>query len=77
MRQDQAQSELKERVYSASEFVLQIHALDSTLDTEIKVLTAIDITDTIIKIAEDQVRLRERLKALTEEVEQLKNKVLE
>lgn len=74
---DQAQSELKERVYSSSEFALQIHTLDSMLDTEIKILSAVDITEAIIKIAENQVRLRERLKALTEEVEQLKSKGLE
>ena len=74
---DQAQSELKERVYSSSEFDIKMHTLDSTLETEIKILSALDITEAIIKIAENQVRLRERLKALTEEVEQLKHKVLE
>ncbi|MFI5323034.1 MAG: transposase [Thermodesulfobacteriota bacterium] len=72
----QTQSELKERVYSSSEFVLQIHALDNMLDTEIKILTAVDITESIIKIAENQVMLRVRIKALTEEVEQLKRQGL-
>lgn len=66
-----------ERVYSSSEFVLQIHALDKMLDTEIKILTSVDITEAIIKIAENQVRLMERLKALKEEVEQLKRQGLE
>ena len=73
----QAQSELKERVYSASEFDIKMHTLDSSLDTELKILCALDVAEAIIKMAENQERLRERLKALTEEVEQLKHKVLE
>lgn len=72
----QAQSELRERVNSSSEFDIQMHTLDKTLDTEIKILSALDITDAIIKLAENQERLREVLKVLTEEVEQLKHKVL-
>ena len=60
-----------------TEVYIQMHTLDKTLDTEIKILSVVDITDTIIMLAENQERLMERLKALTEEVEQLKHKVLE
>ena len=72
-----AQAELKDRVYSSSEFDIQLHTLDKALETEIKILSAIDITQAIINMAENQVRLRERLKALTAEVERLKDKVME
>lgn len=69
---DQAQSELRERVLSASEFDVKMHTLDSMLDTEIKILSAVDITEAIIKMAENQERLRARLKVLEEGLEQLK-----
>jgi hypothetical protein len=50
-----------------------MHTLDKALDSEIKILSAIDITQAIIDLVENQVRL----KALTIEVEQLKRKVSE
>ena len=52
-----------------------MHTLDGVLDTEIKILNAVDITQAIIKIPGNQERLRGRLKALAEGVEQLKHKV--
>ncbi|MFI5322348.1 MAG: hypothetical protein ACHQ6U_02165 [Thermodesulfobacteriota bacterium] len=47
------------------------------LDTEIKFLGAIEVIDVIIKMGENQEKLRNRLKSLTEEVEQLKHMVME
>jgi hypothetical protein len=54
-----------------------MNTLDSTFETEIKILSELDITEALIKISENQERLMARLKALTEEVERLKYKVLE
>jgi Helix-turn-helix of insertion element transposase len=74
---DKAQSELKERVFSSSEFDIKMHTLEGSLSTGLQILNALDITESIFKIAENQVRLRERLKALMEEVERLKSEFLE
>ena len=69
---DQAQSELRERIYSASEVDVKIQTLGSLIDAEFKLIDSLDVSEAIINLSKNQERLRARLQALTEEVEHLK-----
>jgi len=67
-------NELKQRVLSAAEFSVQLDSVNSMLDYEAKVYDVIDVREMIIKIVENQERLRLELKTITEEVERLKSR---
>ena len=67
--------QLTERVLSAAEFSVQLDSMNSMLDYEAKVLDAIDIREAIIKLMENQERMRIRIEAIMKEVERLKNMV--
>jgi len=64
--------ELKERVFSAAEFSVHLESVNSMLDYEAKVIDAIDVREAIIRIVENQEKLRVKIQAIIEEVELLK-----
>jgi len=67
--------ELKERVFSAAEFSVQLDSVNTMLDYEAKIIDAIDLRHTLISIVENQERLRLRIEEFVEEFEQLKTRV--
>lgn len=66
---------LKERVLKAADFSMPMDYVNSMLDYEAEVLYALDVREAIIKIVENQERLRLRIEAFVEEFERLKTRV--
>lgn len=61
---------MKDRVLSVAEFSVQLNSMNSMLDYEVKVLDAVDMRETIIRIVENQVRLNDKLQAIRDDIEQ-------
>jgi hypothetical protein len=59
--------QLKERILTAAEFSVQLDSVNSMLEYEAEVLDAIDVRDTIIRLMEDQEKLREQIQSILED----------